>query len=338
TPVIEVSDDYLDEVRITLDGADFTSGTEVIADGGHLLLVQATDLAGSESIQSVAFEIRTGTRPPFHFGVCAFGNVTMLNHAEIMGFDTATGQITDGGDVAAHGGVSLVNNSRLSGEVVAGGNVTLSHNADIYGDVYLAGSVSLAHNSAIHGTVFELDTAPAPCECGYDLDRVLEFRSTHNDNSVLAADPAIAPYLEDGSLHVAHNKQVALPSGVFFFDSIVLENHAGLSLASGAVVELYVAHELIVANNADLSNNPYRAGDLLVVLGTDADAGEELDIRNNVDLGILLYAPRADLVYSNNADLYGGLVIRDLTAENHGQIMVYDSLSTSPPPLVCEGL
>jgi len=37
-----------------------------------------------------------------------------------------------------------------------------------------------------------------------------------------------------------------------------------------------------------------------------------------------------------NADLYGGLVLRNMTAENHGRIMAYDGLSVNPPPLVCE--
>ena len=336
TPVVRVSDEYLDQVVVELDGEAFSSGTEVSEEGTHLLWVYASDLAGNESNASVEFEIRLHTRPPFGFAVCAFRDVLIENNAGVKGFDTATGQMTYGGDVAAHGDVSMLNNAHVMGDVVAGGDVELRHNADTYGNLYLAGSLTLRNNAEVHGEVTELGVAPEPCECGYDVNYVLAYRSEHNDNAILESDTDIAPYLENGSLHVAKNKHVTLPGGIYYFQSVELENNAELSLEPGAAVELYIEQEFVAKNNADVSNDPYRAEDLLIVLGTDAEQGEELHIENNADLGLMLYAPRADLVYSNNVDLYGGIVVRDFHEENNGHVMVYEELTSDPPPLVCE--
>jgi hypothetical protein len=336
TPFITVTDEYLDWVIIELDGLPFQSGTGVPDEGSHLLFVQASDLAGNVAAVTVAFEIRLGTRPPFHFALCAFGSVLMENYVAVVGYDREEQVKTNDGDVAAHGDVTMRNNSFIAGDVVAGGNLSMKNNTDIYGDVYVAGEMTLKHQAKVHGQIHELGSPPEPCECGYDLDAVLAYRAEKNDNSILEADPSVSPYLSSGILKVEHNDSVTLPGGIFYLDSIILKNNAQLYIAEGARVELYVVHDFTISNHAGLSNAPLRAEDLLVVLGTDTDLGDRLEIHNNTDLGIMLYAPRADLVYPNNAHLYGSIVIRDLHEENHGGIMVYDSLTSDPPPLVCE--
>jgi len=57
TPVIEISDTYLDTHTITLNDVDFTSGSTVSAEGMYYLTVTAADLAGNTATQSVVFMI-----------------------------------------------------------------------------------------------------------------------------------------------------------------------------------------------------------------------------------------------------------------------------------------
>ncbi len=54
---IDVVDDALDTVTITLDGAPFNSGGEVASEGNHVLEVEAVDLAGNTASTTITFTI-----------------------------------------------------------------------------------------------------------------------------------------------------------------------------------------------------------------------------------------------------------------------------------------
>src|SRR5262249_38123626 len=57
TPSFAATDTNLDTVTATLDGAPFVSGFTVFAEGGHTLIVSATDKAGNSTIATVGFVI-----------------------------------------------------------------------------------------------------------------------------------------------------------------------------------------------------------------------------------------------------------------------------------------
>jgi uncharacterized repeat protein (TIGR01451 family) len=57
TPVIDVIDAHLGPVTVTLDGAPFTSGTPVSAEGNHTLRIEAADTCGNHSDQTLTFTI-----------------------------------------------------------------------------------------------------------------------------------------------------------------------------------------------------------------------------------------------------------------------------------------
>jgi hypothetical protein len=57
TPAFAAADAHLDAASATLDGAPFTPGETVAAEGAHALAVTATDLAGHRADRAVAFTI-----------------------------------------------------------------------------------------------------------------------------------------------------------------------------------------------------------------------------------------------------------------------------------------
>ncbi len=57
TPVFSASDAHLHAVTATLNGAPFTSGTTIMAEGDYRLVVTATDTCGNSSSQTVLFTI-----------------------------------------------------------------------------------------------------------------------------------------------------------------------------------------------------------------------------------------------------------------------------------------
>lgn len=57
TPVIQMADAHLATVAITLDGAPFTSGTAVVAEGDFTLRIEEADRAGNTSMETQTFTI-----------------------------------------------------------------------------------------------------------------------------------------------------------------------------------------------------------------------------------------------------------------------------------------
>ncbi len=280
-----------------------------------------------------------------------FGDVYLENHAGIAAFDALSGSETFGADIAAHGDVVMENHSFVLGDVVAGGDVFMSNNSEIGGDLYLAGELVQQHSSSVDGIVHALDLPPEPCECGYDLDAVMAWRSENNDNFKLQQDPCLKRFFDGGSLVVdcsgggcccssrAHGAPgrcpVILPAGAYYLDGFEVRGNAVVELAEGAEVELYVKDRLVVERNARLQPDPARADDLLIVFGADTDAGGQLVLRNNSDLAMMLYAPSARLALPNHVYLYGAIVVRELHGGNHGRLFTDTTVCSDPPALTC---
>ncbi len=70
TPVITISDTNLDAQSITLNGASYTSGTVVSAEGSYTLVAYANDMAGNSMIKTVNFVIdKTAPEAAIRFDV-----------------------------------------------------------------------------------------------------------------------------------------------------------------------------------------------------------------------------------------------------------------------------
>ena len=62
-PQVTISDAHLAHQTITLNGQPYTPGTPITVDGEYVLRVEATDIAGNASVQTLRFTMR---RPPGH--------------------------------------------------------------------------------------------------------------------------------------------------------------------------------------------------------------------------------------------------------------------------------
>ena len=117
TPVIQVTDASAVTVTATLDGAAFTSGTQVSAEGTHQFAVTATDAAGNTASLAVGFEI--DTTPP------AFVSVLPANDAVVSSAQvTLQGQVTGTASVTVDGQAAT-----LSGQSFTSGPYTLAEGA-----------------------------------------------------------------------------------------------------------------------------------------------------------------------------------------------------------------
>ncbi len=103
TPVVEVTDASAVTVDARLDGAAFTSGTQVSGEGTHQLAVTATDAAGNTASLAVGFEIDT-TPPAFTAVLPANDSVTAEAQVTLQGHVSGASAVTVDGQPATLAG------------------------------------------------------------------------------------------------------------------------------------------------------------------------------------------------------------------------------------------
>src|SRR6185503_11223632 len=324
TPVFSATDAHPVTVSATLDGVAFANGSEVTSRGTHTLVVRATDAAINIATLTRHFTVTDAqVGPPiFRFAVCAFGDLTVSNNAQVTGNSGATAS------VASNGAFTLQNNARIGGAVVAGGTASLKNNSVVDGRVYHGGTYSQINNAHATGGHQSVAPAPMPCECGFDLAAALADAAITNDNALLAGNPAFA----NGVLTVQNNGTLTLAAGRYYFSSLNVLNNAKLTSAPGAQVQLYVQGNVTIGNNSTLGAAVGSPG-MLVVSG--ASAAGTVNLKNNAHAALSVYAPNAAVTLSNNAKLYGAVVGKNVTLSNNQTLVLTGLTQVTPPPLSC---
>ncbi len=146
TPTFTATSLYLSGLAATLDGAPFTSGTLVHAEGAHILLVTASDRAGNSAARSVGFVIDR-TAP-----VIAFAGVTSGGY-----FNSAVTIVFSATDL----NLSLVS-STLDGFAFAAGGVASTEGPH----TLLINAVDRAGNRATTTVAFVIDLTPPVLSIG----------------------------------------------------------------------------------------------------------------------------------------------------------------------------
>ncbi len=323
TPVFTVADATVVTVVARLDGQPFASGAVVGAAGSHTLEVTAVDGAGNTSTLTVHFTITASTlRPVFNYAACGLVSVRIDNGCEVKGTGGALASVASNGDL------TLQKHAQVLGDLVSGGSTLLSNNSYASGRSYHGGTLTLRANASLAQGSTQLAVPPRPCDCGFDVGAALAEVALRNDNQLLAGTPGFS----GGSL-VVSSGTVTLRAGRYSLSSLEVRSGGRLTVAAGAVVELYVSGAVQVRNNAFLGAAPGAPG-LLVVSG--ASGLTPVEIRNNATAKLLLYAPRAAVEIQNNAVFYGAVVGREVHLANN-QTLILDGLTqVTPPPLVCQ--
>ncbi len=260
--------------------------------------------------------------PVFEQALCVDVLLDLRNNALVASYDPADMSLGEQAQALSRGHVLMRNGSSLAGDLVVWGDLSMGTNAQITGDVWLGGESYLDKKAWIGGELNELMVMPPLCGGTFDFTTALLQASLINDNAKLYADPNISTYLTpDGALELPTNAQIFLSSGRYYLSRLTLLNNAELIVESGAEVELYVEGEILLRNNASLHNGPDHPEHLIILSGASSDANEQVIIRNNLELGLYLYAPMADIDLSNNAGIYGGIICRSLELGDNSEIL-----------------
>jgi hypothetical protein len=260
--------------------------------------------------------------PEFVQAVCVSEAAVMRNNALIASYDPYSLELSEQGEVATGNDLTLRNNATVAGDAYVYGDLLLRNNALITGDAHVGGSLTLKNNAWIDGEVYGYTGPPPDCSGNYDLAAELAYAAVHNDNARLWADPDIEPYLTpDGGLVVGNNGDIVLPGGSYHLAYLEAHNNARLRVRPGAAVVLFIEGSLVLHNNAALVNGPAHPEHLYVLSGADGAAGGVVQMRNNVELGLYLYAPYAHIQWNNNAAVRGGVVCTSLVLRNNTEVL-----------------
>ena len=66
-----------------------------------------------------------------------------------------------------------------------------------------------------------------------------------------------------------------------------------------------------------------------------ATASGHVEVKNNADAALYLYAPNAPVTLANNAKLHGAVVGKDITLSNNQSVVLTGFSQTTPLPLTC---
>jgi hypothetical protein len=212
--------------------------------------------------------------PPFAFALCAFGDLELHNDSTVARIEEPEGPDREGGHVASHGNLRVLDHAVVRGSAVVGGDLHLANHGLITGDVWVAGDIELENRGRVDGRLNAVEPPPRPCDCGYDLDAALAQAAMVNDNVVLEADPELASSLVDGGLLLDDEATMALPAGDYFLSYVAIEGHASLVL-TGGLVRLFVTGGVEIGNHATVAATA--GSGLLVVSGASSVEAEHHD-------------------------------------------------------------
>lgn len=328
------TDDHLDvdTLQATLDGAPFTSGGTVNAEGPHALRVSVSDKAGNPRVVEVSFTIVTGDplMPPFRYAVCSGQETEVDGSAQVVGPSPG-----DKASIAANVFAYVGNTAFVSGDIVSADSASVVEDATLAGSIYYGQSYMIGAYATVLGSVHQVTPAPTPCDCGYDVYANLAQASAVNDNARLSLLPDSGTWWVNGAFEL-NGAHVVLPSGRYHADHLHLTGGATLSAEPGARVLLFVDRNVRVEGGSTLGASPSAAHPMVVVSGAHKFEGESVQLENAADASLMMYVPEADLLLSGSTTIHGALFAKTVKLSGTQRLVLKPGPQVSPPPLFCE--
>lgn len=228
------------------------------------------------------------------------------------------------------GPYSLGNNQAENGGVCSGGQVSLASGANVFGSA--SGSnvhISPGSNAHVHGTIGgpeDFDLAPTPPPLS-------------NDNHTIPLGPAwnpdfhvnIDPNTNIGDLIADQGRNLRLDAGTYHFRDMLIRGGSKLSINGDVII--FIDRELRF-DNGSITNDDQVPRDFAL----NVDRGP-VNLQGGNRLNGVIYAPNADIVIANGAELSGSVTGRTLELQGGAQLRYDESLNadaqpTGPPELV----
>ena len=241
--------------------------------------------------------------------------------------------------------VTLSNNARISGSVGTNGQLTMGNNSRVTGSASLWTNAPnpVIKNGAsitggqIRGPQFQA-SRPNMLNPATGGDS-----ATSNDNARLLAGASPADTCSSGGgtcytntvanpreLVFANNKSVTLGGAVYNFCKVAFNNGATMNVAAGATVIVFLdspnrpgsgcktGQGTWVANNNAIFQNPSGDASKFQIISYGNTTATTITWDNNLTFTGTIYAPFNPVVFTNNANLVGGITAQSVSISNNG--------------------
>ncbi len=200
----------------------------------------------------------------------------------------------------------------------ASGSVVLRNSATVYGDVVvgMGGDPSVVIND--YGATVTGDTRALTERYVMQPVTVPEWLESLPSNGPIQNDTTISNSARYSSIDLGNSETVTITGGditLYITGGIILGNSAELGIENDASLVLYLGGDF-EGKNSSTVNNETQDSQKLKIYGLDSC--ETIQFKNSSDFYGAIYAPNADVVMNNSANIYGSVVSKSFDQRNSG--------------------
>ncbi len=200
----------------------------------------------------------------------------------------------------------------------ASGSVVLRNSAAVYGNVVVgvSGDPSVVIND--YGATVTGDTRALTERYVMQPITVPEWLETLPSGGAIQNDTTISTSTRYSSIDLGNSETVTITGGditIYITGDITLGNSAELGIENDASLILYLGGDF-EGRNSSVINNKTQDAHRLEIYGLDSC--ENMRFKNGSDFYGAIYAPNADIVMDNSANIYGSVVSKSFDQRNSG--------------------
>jgi len=238
---------------------------------------------------------------PFEFAVFAEDGAELKNSALVdwFNFDADDENLKVGTNSIASGALSFKNSSTVNGDVVVG----VGGNPDVVIDDFRA--TITGDTRALR----ETNVLP-PISVPQWLGSLPSSGTIKNDTTLISS----AKYSD---INLKNNKTLLIDGDIALYitGEIILGNSAEIQIDNDASLVLYLGGNFEGKNSSTINNLTQNAKKLQIYC---LDSCESMLFKNSTDFYGVIYAPNAEVIMDNSANLYGAIVAKDFEQRNSG--------------------
>jgi cytoskeletal protein CcmA (bactofilin family) len=219
------------------------------------------------------------------------------------------------GDVDVGGSSQIIADPVIGAEggVYANGNVDVSGNAEIQTDVTATGTVSVGGSATVSGEIVENFNTPLIFLAESQIDDLLadsiaeaEVGGVHEGNYNVDGDEILGPIHITGDLNIGSKDSVTLSGAVYVDGEVKITGQGEIIGETGSLI--------VETGDVKITGGGRVAVvDIPLIMAVNGD----IKCAGNTEISAVLYAPRGNISWTGNADLYGGAIALEITVSGN---------------------
>ena len=287
------------ETNTSLPNCDAVFSYTVTGDLGSGYIVESTGISG-QAQRTVSCTLQL--RGPFEAAIFTKNGMELKNSAVVDWFNYTEDDKT----------MQIGTNSTIAGSII------LRNSATVYGDVVvgMGGEPGVVIND--YGATVTGDTRALTERYVMQPVTVPEWLQLLPSSGPIQNDTTLTNSAKYSSIDLGNSETVTISGGditIYITGDITLGNSAELGIENDASLVLYLGGDFEGKNSSTVNNETQDAQKLKIY---GLDSCETIRFKNSSDLYGAIYAPNADVVMDNSADIYGSVVSKSFEQRNSG--------------------